>query len=64
VIPSHNRAKDRKTLQDVHTPQAIRDRLDAGYQDSYLSDFIYGAIDGAVTTFAVVAGVAGAGLAS
>jgi VIT1/CCC1 family predicted Fe2+/Mn2+ transporter len=29
---------------------------------SYLSDFIYGAIDGAVTTFAVVAGSAGADL--
>lgn len=29
---------------------------------SYLRDFIYGAIDGTVTTFAVVAGVAGAGL--
>ncbi|MEM7011097.1 MAG: VIT1/CCC1 transporter family protein, partial [Verrucomicrobiota bacterium] len=27
-------------------------------------DFIYGAIDGAVTTFAIVAGVAGAGLSS
>ncbi len=31
---------------------------------SYLRDFIYGAIDGAVTTFAVVSGVAGAGLSS
>ena len=31
---------------------------------SYLRDFVYGAIDGTVTTFAVVAGVAGAGLAT
>lgn len=31
-------------------------------QPSYLRDLIYGAIDGSVTTFAIVAGVAGAGL--
>ncbi len=30
----------------------------------YLKDFIYGAVDGAVTTFAVVSGVEGAGLSS
>lgn len=30
----------------------------------YLRDFIYGAVDGAVTTFAVVSGVEGAGLSS
>src|SRR5204863_6458642 len=31
---------------------------------NYLRDFIYGAVDGIVTTFAVVSGVAGAGLPS
>ena len=45
-----------------HTPEAIRRRLDAGPEHTYLRDFIYGSIDGAVTTFAVVAGVAGANL--
>jgi len=45
-----------------HTPEAIRRRLDAGPEHTYLRDFIYGSIDGAVTTFAVVAGVAGAQL--
>jgi len=29
---------------------------------SYLSDFVYGGIDGSVTTFAIVAGVTGASL--
>lgn len=50
------------SLKSSHTPAAIRARLDAGVRHSYLKDFIYGAIDGAVTTFAVVCGVAGAGL--
>jgi VIT1/CCC1 family predicted Fe2+/Mn2+ transporter len=47
---------------DQHTPAAIRSRLARGPTRSYLRDFVYGAIDGTVTTFAVVAGVAGAGL--
>lgn len=51
-------------LQQSHTPEAIRERLEGGPDTSYLKDFIYGAIDGAVTTFAVVSGVAGAGLES
>lgn len=45
-----------------HTPDAIRARLARGQGRSYLRDLVYGAVDGAVTTFAVVAGVAGAGL--
>jgi VIT1/CCC1 family predicted Fe2+/Mn2+ transporter len=50
-------------LQAAHTPEAIRRRLKSGPNHSYLRDFLYGAIDGTVTTFAVAAGVAGAGLA-
>ncbi len=46
----------------LHTPQAISSRLDQGFTYHYLRDFIYGAIDGTVTTFAVVAGVSGAHL--
>ena len=46
----------------AHTAEAIRARLHEGPAPSYLRDVIYGAIDGTVTTFAVVAGVAGANL--
>lgn len=56
-------ARDRIDPAD-HTPEAIRARLDDGPGHSYLADFVYGAIDGAVTTFAVVAGAAGAGLSA
>lgn len=45
-----------------HSPAGIRERLARGPSQSYLRDFLYGAIDGTVTTFAIVAGVAGAGL--
>ena len=50
------------SLEDDHTPRAVSARLRRRPPRSYLRDFIYGAIDGAVTTFAVVAGSAGAGL--
>ena len=49
---------------ESHRPAAIRQRLSSDPRGSYLRDFIYGAIDGTVTTFAVVSGVAGAGLDS
>ena len=47
-----------------HTPEAIRKRISEGSSQDFLKDSIYGAIDGAVTTFAVVSSVAGAGLPS
>ena len=49
-------------LRGEHTPEAVRERILRGPSRSYLRDFIYGAVDGAVTTFAVVAGAAGASL--
>ena len=51
---------DPDQLHAEHTTEAIRDRLDADPKVSYLRDWVYGGIDGAVTTFAIVAGVVGA----
>ncbi len=52
-----------KNLPAAHTPEAIAGRLAAATTHNYLGDFVLGAIDGAVTTFAVVSCVAGANLA-
>ena len=57
------RPESREAYQHQHQPDKIAERLDQGPESLYLKDFVYGAVDGAVTTFAVVAGVAGAGLA-
>ena len=54
----------RASSADIHSPRAIRERLSRPPKQSHLRDFIYGGIDGAVTTFAVVAGVAGVDLAA
>jgi len=51
-------------LEHEHSLQAIQQRLDMGPQHNYLRDWIYGGIDGSVTTFAVVSGVSGARLSS
>lgn len=50
------------TNEHDHSPQGIKRRLSAGPRTSFLKDMIYGGIDGVVTTFAIVAGVQGAGL--
>lgn len=51
-------------LDSDHTPEAIARRIQATTQHSYLGDFVLGAVDGAITTFAIVAGAAGAGLSN
>lgn len=58
------RGRELEDLAAAHTPAAIRERFRAGPDRTYLRDFVYGAVDGAVTTFAVVSGVAGAELST
>lgn len=47
---------------EEHSPEGVEARLSNAPKPSYVRDFVYGAIDGAVTTFAIVAGAAGANL--
>lgn len=54
--------QDMSQLEHSHRREDIRQRLELPSKKSYLKDAVYGAIDGAVTTFAVVSGVSGAGL--
>ena len=51
-------------LEHGHHPDEIAERLADGPRARYLRDWVYGGIDGAVTTFAIVAGVVGAGLSN
>ncbi|NQW17235.1 MAG: VIT1/CCC1 transporter family protein [Chloroflexi bacterium] len=54
--------EDLDKLRVSHSPEAIRQRLEDGPSHSHLGDFVLGAIDGSITTFAVVAGAVGADL--
>lgn len=49
-------------MEHDHSSAAIEKRFAAGPRHNYLRDWIYGGIDGAVTTLAVVTGVVGAQL--
>ena len=51
-----------RDMESEHTPEAIRRRFAPGPRRSYLRDWLYGGIDGIVTTFAIVFGVVGARL--
>ncbi len=48
-------------MEHGHSPQEVRDRIARRPGRGHLRDFVYGGIDGTVTTFAIVAGVEGAG---
>jgi vacuolar iron transporter family protein len=50
----------KEMLHAVHQPEAIAKRLARQQRHSYLKDVVFGSVDGTVTTFAIVAGVAGA----
>jgi vacuolar iron transporter family protein len=57
-------APGRRELAASHSPSAVAERLRRGPPHSPLRDLVYGAIDGTVTTFAVVAGARGASLSA
>lgn len=59
-----DRTRDTAQLAAEHDHRAIARRLAAGPTPNYLREAVYGAVDGTVTTFAVVAATAGAGLSS
>jgi VIT1/CCC1 family predicted Fe2+/Mn2+ transporter len=49
-------------LEHSHAREEIQQRLARDTQANYLRDWIYGGIDGTITTFAIVAGVIGANM--
>lgn len=61
-MPHPHDVRTARALLHQHAPESIAARLEDGQRPSYLGDAVLGGIDGTVTTFAVVAGAAGAGL--
>lgn len=61
--PPH-RAPRAPDLEHGHSPDAVRARILSGPDRSYVRDWVYGGIDGAITTFAIVAGVTGGDLSA
>jgi VIT1/CCC1 family predicted Fe2+/Mn2+ transporter len=57
-------AAESERLRREHEPDAVRLRISRRRSKSYLGSAVLGAVDGAVTTFAVVSGVVGAELSS
>lgn len=53
-----------ENLEHGHSQKEIKERLAQIPSQNYLRDWIYGGIDGVVTTFAIVSGVVGGQLSS
>lgn len=60
------REKNIDQIKQAHAKNSIRESLEFHNVESgkYIKDIIYGGLDGVITTFAIVSGVAGASLAS
>ena len=58
--------RDLEASQSAHSPEAIALVVEehGGTSHQYIGDLVYGGLDGFVTTFAIVSGVAGAELGS
>ncbi|MDX1351629.1 MAG: VIT1/CCC1 transporter family protein [Thiomicrorhabdus sp.] len=56
--------RSQESLEFEHQPEAIAQRLNSPKKTQNISDAILGAIDGCVTTFAIVAGAIGAGFSA
>jgi len=63
ILKNSSTSENRKQLAAMHTHEAIASRVGSAKEHSYVGDFVLGAVDGTVTTFAIVAGAAGAGMA-